>query len=161
MSQVRQDAFTALILRVLDEARNIAKHPEATNELSFRPAVNTLLGGLPTALAMPSLSDVILTEPRRKAYGAPDYKVYTVNRWLIGYFEAKGIYDNVRRYAESEQIKKYRSAGQRILLTNLLDFGLFDHDVNDVSRPIVPVAWVQLLQHSSSALIMLSPPLKP
>lgn len=128
MAVADRAAFAGLVRRVLAQARQIASQPDATNELSYRPALYEFLKGLPDAMGMPDLSSVPLTEPKRKEYGTPDFKVKKKNGWLIGYVEAKGIQADLKAYERSEQIQRYRESGQRILLTNLLEFALIDLD---------------------------------
>ncbi len=146
-----------LVNKALDAARAIARQPDATNELSFRPAVNTLLQGLPDALGMPGLSSRLLTEPKRKAYGTPDYVVKTTKGWIVGYVEAKGVNDDLRDFEDSEQMRRYRDSGQRILLTSLLEFMLFDIDPSDPKRGIARVDHVSLLKKSELLAGHLSP----
>src|SRR6185437_6504169 len=85
-------------------------------EHSHRPALKTLLESLTTAKIK------ILHEPKREGkFGSPDFKV-TNTESIIGYIENKKIEENLDRTIKSEQIKKYQSLSDNILLTNYIDW---------------------------------------
>jgi hypothetical protein len=61
-------------------------------------------------------------EPRRvPGKGAPDFKI-TKGGLILGYVENKGIGEPLDKVLKSEQIKKYRSLSQNIILTDYLHF---------------------------------------
>jgi predicted helicase len=61
-------------------------------------------------------------EPKRVAdKGAPDFKV-TKGGLILGYVENKGIGENLDKVLKSEQITKYKSLNQNIVLTDYLHF---------------------------------------
>ncbi len=61
-------------------------------------------------------------EPKRIAdKGAPDFKV-TSSGLILGYVENKGIGENLTKVLKSDQIKKYQSLSDNIILTDYLDF---------------------------------------
>ncbi len=61
-------------------------------------------------------------EPLREAgKGAPDFKV-TKKGLILGYVETKQIGDNLDKVLKSEQIKKYKTLSQNIVLTDYLHF---------------------------------------
>jgi hypothetical protein len=61
-------------------------------------------------------------EPKRQTdKGAPDFKV-TKSGLILGYIENKGMDENLNKVLKSEQIKKYKSLSQNIVLTDYLDF---------------------------------------
>lgn len=87
----------------------------------------------------------LLQEPRRmKKIGAPDFKAFRKNV-KIGYIETKDLGKNLDEELESEQIKKYRSSIDNIILTNYsrflllrrnqipFDFSLFN--LQDLDNP--------------------------
>ena len=61
-------------------------------------------------------------EPKRETdKGAPDFKV-TKSGLILGYVENKGIDANLNKVLKSDQIKKYQSLSENIVLTDYLDF---------------------------------------
>lgn len=64
----------------------------------------------------------ILHEPKREGkFGSPDFKV-TYTESIIGYVENKKIDENLDKVLKSDQIKKYQSLSDNILLTNYIDW---------------------------------------
>lgn len=61
-------------------------------------------------------------EPKRVAdKGAPDFKI-TKGGLILGYVENKGIDENLTKTLKSEQIAKYKSLSDNIIVTDYLDF---------------------------------------
>src|ERR1700733_15054583 len=64
----------------------------------------------------------ILHEPKREGkFGSPDFKI-THTESIIGYVENKKIEENLDKTIKSEQVKKYQSLSDNILLTNYIDW---------------------------------------
>lgn len=64
----------------------------------------------------------ILHEPKREGkFGSPDFKV-TNTESIIGYVENKKVEENLDKTIKSDQIKKYQSLSDNILLTNYIDW---------------------------------------
>lgn len=143
MVRQKTDLFEQLLYSYLSKLQEIASHPDSSNELSYRPALNILLEGLSEALDKKEMS--VITEPLRKAYGTPDYKLKTGKDFLIGYVEAKGLSSNVQDLSESEQIERYCASGQRLILTNHLEFVLYDFVSSKKESPVLRVDQVKLL----------------
>ncbi len=87
----------------------------------------------------------ILPEPQRKAFGTPDFVIKGHNT-VIGYVEAKSIGDSLDSVLESEQLLRYLQALPTLLVTNHLEFRLFE-DGTQVDRVAV-TGRVQLMQGS-------------
>lgn len=67
-------------------------------------------------------------EPKRTANkGAPDFKI-TRQGMILGYVETKPIGENLDKVLKSEQIAKYKSLSQNILLTDYLHFIWINED---------------------------------
>jgi hypothetical protein len=67
-------------------------------------------------------------EPRREAdKGAPDFKIAHQGR-VLGYVEVKEIGANLDKVLKSEQIKKYRTLSDNILLTDYLQWVWIDRE---------------------------------
>jgi len=120
------------------------KDEDASQELSLRPALNVLLDGLRDVFGSEDLT--IVTEPLRKSFGTPDYKLKTSRGYLIGYVEAKGLEADLEEIEKTEQIERYRDSGKRFVLTNHLQFVLFDYSSD--GRTILPRDSVTLLSES-------------
>jgi len=85
-------------------------------EHSHRSNLQKLLEGL----ADPKIK--VLHEPKREgAFGSPDFKI-TYTESIIGYVENKKIEENLDKTLKSNQIKKYQSLSDNILLTNYIDW---------------------------------------
>lgn len=64
----------------------------------------------------------ILHEPKREGkFGSPDYKV-TIADNIIGYVENKAIDEDLDKVLKSEQIEKYKSLSNNLILTNYIEF---------------------------------------
>ena len=88
-------------------------------EHTDRSALQALL----QALADDSTSGVsVQHEPKRVAdKGAPDFKI-TKSGLILGYVENKAIGENLDKVLKSDQIKRYKSLSQNIILTDYLHF---------------------------------------
>lgn len=88
-------------------------------EHTDRAALQSLL----QAVADSSTSGVAVQhEPKRVAdKGAPDFKI-TKNGLILGYVENKGIGESLDKVLKSDQIKRYKSLSQNIILTDYLHF---------------------------------------
>lgn len=85
-------------------------------EHSHRPALKELLENIADAKIK------ILHEPKREGkFGSPDFKI-TRTESIIGYIENKKIEENLDKTIKSDQIKKYQSLSDNILLTNYIDW---------------------------------------
>lgn len=119
--------FKRLVHEYLEELRRRAQDPDATDEMSLRPALDVLVNGLPKIFTREELQ--ITLEPLRKSFGTPDYKLKTSEGYLIGYIEAEGLSDDLENLPSDaqEQIDRFQSAGLRFVLTNHLHFVLYDY----------------------------------
>ena len=64
----------------------------------------------------------VLHEPKREGkFGSPDFKV-THTESIISYVENKKITESLDKTIKSEQVKKYQSLSDNILLTNYIDW---------------------------------------
>lgn len=85
-------------------------------EHSHRPALKDLMESLAGAKVK------ILHEPKREGkFGSPDFKI-THTESIIGYVENKKIEESIDKTIKSDQIKKYQSLSDNILITNYIDW---------------------------------------
>jgi hypothetical protein len=141
----RHEAFAKLVNSYLSKLREISQDADASQELSLRPALNILVEGLNYIFTRDDLK--IVTEPLRKSFGTPDYKLKTSQGYLIGYIEAKGLGAHLPEIEQTEQIERYRSSGKRFVLTNHLEFILFDYASD--GKAIVRADSVRLLSEKA------------
>lgn len=63
----------------------------------------------------------VLQEPKREGkFGSPDFKI-TQTESIVGYVENKKIGENLDKVIKSEQVKKYQSLSENLLITNYLE----------------------------------------
>ena len=102
-----------------------AAYSEEGTEQSGRPALKALLDAF-AAKEIPPAS--VQHEPTQVAKkGAPDFKV-SRQGMILGYVENKGIGENLDKVLKSDQIKRYRTLSENILLTDYLHFIWINRD---------------------------------
>ena len=73
-------------------------------------------------------SDVLITyEPDRVAFGAPDY-IITNRNIPVGYIEAKDIGKPLESHEYREQLDRYKRSLSNLIITNHLEFHLYQDD---------------------------------
>ncbi len=88
-------------------------------EHTDRAALQTLLQSLADGS---NVGIAVQHEPKRVAdKGAPDFKI-TKGGLILGYVENKAIGENLDKVLKSDQIKRYRSLSDNIVLTDYLHF---------------------------------------
>jgi len=142
-SKTQQQDFHSAVREYLKELRKLAKNADNTPELSLRAALDLLLKEKLPQVFQTQIK--ITTEPIREAFGAPDYKLKTDREFLIGYVEAKPLGKDLDKLPrrDQKQIQRYCKSGKRFVLTNHLDFILYDY--GDDNKTIVRSAQVTLL----------------
>ena len=84
----------------------------------------------------------IIIEARKSVVGIPDLKVQTEKGLLVGYIEAKDLGRNLDQLTKDEQnqIDKYRQAYPKLILTNFIEFRLYENskqvDSVAISQPV-------------------------
>lgn len=92
---------------------------EDKTEHTDRAALQALLQAIADATAR---GVAVHHEPKRVAdKGAPDFKVAR-HGLIVGYVENKGIGENLDKVLKSDQIKRYKTLSQNIILTDYLHF---------------------------------------
>ncbi|MGD9537230.1 MAG: hypothetical protein AB7P52_06255 [Alphaproteobacteria bacterium] len=88
------------------------EHTEHTGRSALEALLNEFAAG----------NAAVQHEPKRTAdKGAPDFKI-TRHGMILGYVETKPIGENLDKVLKSEQIDRYKSLSQNILLTDYLHF---------------------------------------
>lgn len=89
-------------------------------EHTGRSALEDLLNAFATSITGGNAS--VQNEPKRVAgKGAPDFKIKR-HGMILGYVETKPVGENLDKVLKSEQIKRYKSLSQNIILTDYLHF---------------------------------------
>ncbi|PIZ44549.1 DNA methyltransferase [Candidatus Wolfebacteria bacterium CG_4_10_14_0_2_um_filter_39_18] len=89
-----------------------------------------VLEGLLNDFASKNLRDTsIIIEPRRTKVGVPDFKIKTKKELLIGYIEAKDLGRDLDKLTptEQKQIEKYLKEYPKLIVTNFIEFRLYEN----------------------------------
>jgi len=98
--------------------------PGDASEVSFYPALRTLLEQVASGTARPHVR--VTTLPKPTDAGNPDFRVWNGSDRIIGYIEAKKPSEgNLYAVEASEQLRRYRDTFPNLLLTNFLEFRLY------------------------------------
>lgn len=99
----------------------IQKHLSSGNatEHTYRPALKAFLESFAEGVTATN-------EPKHIACGAPDY-IITKGQTPLGYIEAKDIGINLDETAKSEQLKRYLDGLPNLILTDYLEFRLYQN----------------------------------
>lgn len=81
----------------------------------------------------------VINEPKKQKCGKPDYIILKKNI-PVGYIEAKDVCINLDDIEHSEQLERYRSSLENLLLTNYLEFRFF---VNNEKVHTVTIAEIK------------------
>ncbi|MGU9980141.1 type ISP restriction/modification enzyme [Phreatobacter sp. HK31-P] len=109
-----------------------ASYRDGGTEHSGRAALEALLNAFAADAAAAGIA--IQHEPRREAErGAPDFKV-KAKGMILGYVEVKEIGANLDKVLKSDQIKRYRSLSDNIVVTDYLQFIRIDAEGKVLGR---------------------------
>jgi predicted helicase len=86
-------------------------------EVSYRSHLENLLN----ELKLDNQLSIIHEGKREGRFGIPDFKIKKTDT-IIGYIETKNLSENLEKVLKSEQIQKYKSLSNNLLLTNYLEF---------------------------------------
>lgn len=89
-------------------------------EHTYRKELQELL----ESISDESMADITIQhEPKRQeGFGAPDFKIKTKGEAILGYVENKKLTDNLAKTLKTEQLKKYQTLSNNIILTNYLEW---------------------------------------
>ncbi len=118
-----QNKLSEAVRDYLAQLRKVSKQPDASGELSHRPAFHKFLNAVSSLLA-PDIEITFLTEPKRKEFGVPDFKVISGHR-QVGYIETKALGADLDAVMGTEQMERYNQL-PKIILTNYLEFRLLE-----------------------------------
>lgn len=132
-------AFLCDLEAYIDEINAIKKTGETT-EHSFRSVLQNLLKKIVNdGVRKESNRVIIINEPKRKSYGAPDFE-FRKNDNIISFLETKDIGDtdvkgeNPKKH--KSQFDKYKNAVNTIAFTDYIKFYLFEKGVETKSAII-------------------------
>ncbi|MDR0611775.1 MAG: N-6 DNA methylase [Planctomycetaceae bacterium] len=118
-----EDNIVAIIDGYITEIGNNYKSGKAT-EHTYRPALQRLLENITEDWSIAGLS--ITNEPKRIACGSPDY-IITRNEIPLGYIEAKDIGVDPDSKTNKEQLDRYKLSLNNLIITDYLNFKLFQN----------------------------------
>ncbi len=99
----------------------------------------------------------IIVEARRSSVGIPDFKVQTDKGLLIGYVEAKDLGRDLDRLTkgEQEQIEKYKKEYPKLIVTNFIEFRLYESgtrvDSVVITQPVTLKLGIPVLDNEGRA----------
>jgi len=102
----------------LREVKALQKSGIAT-EHSYRGALQIFI-----ELLVPGIKAT--NEPKRQECGAPDY-IITKKNIPLGFIEAKDLGADLDKVEKSSQLKRYKESLENLILTDYLEFRLFQH----------------------------------
>jgi len=116
-------------------------------EYTYRKELQDLLESI---AEMCKAKVTIQHEPKRQqGFGAPDFKIKTKGEAILGYVENKKFSDDLSKIVQTEQLKKYRSLSDNIILTNYIEWywikggEVIDQaklcDLSDLENPLTAV----------------------
>jgi hypothetical protein len=100
--------------------QNLVIASNETGELTHRAKLEILLNN---AVAEFRLPHTVVHEPKRGRFGAPDFRIDTTAEGIIGYLENKKLSEtDLDKILATDQLKKYRSLSENLVLTNYHEF---------------------------------------
>lgn len=96
-------------------------------EESYYSALQKLLEKIGTTLGVNTITVTVL--PKKTEAGNPDFRVWKGQRKIVGYVEAKPPDKDLNEVEKTEQLRRYRSTFQNLILTDFFEFRLFRNDV--------------------------------
>lgn len=110
----------ALIQKYLDEVYKKYKTGEAV-ERSYYPLLENLLKEFKNSQ--------IIIEAKNSSVGIPDFKIETEKGLLVGYIEAKDALRDLDKLDQNEieQIKRYSKEYPKLMVTNFIEFRLYEN----------------------------------
>ncbi len=99
----------------------------------------------------------IIVEARKSSVGIPDFKVRTAKDLLIGYIEAKDLGRDLDHLSKDEdiQIDKYRKEYPKLIVTNFIEFRLYENgelvETVFITQPVTIKLGVPVLDNEGKA----------
>jgi len=76
--------------------------------------------------------------PSKTTAGFPDIKIFQPEGFIIGYIECKKPQENIEKWVNSEQVKRYRKHFKNFILTNFVSFKHFLNGEEVKSVQLIP-----------------------
>ncbi|MBN2208305.1 MAG: N-6 DNA methylase [Candidatus Coatesbacteria bacterium] len=123
MAERTHQQFLAAAESYVTELGKLLKQPDRSGELSYRPALHRFLEA--AAPLMGSRVEItFLTEPRRKEFGVPDFKVIKGHS-QVGYIETKAIGADLNEVMRTDLLQRYKQL-PTLILTDYLEFRVIE-----------------------------------
>ncbi|MGQ9491492.1 MAG: hypothetical protein ACUVR4_10830 [Anaerolineae bacterium] len=112
-----------LFKKYLNDLAETARCGDAREE-SFYGALSELLTDVAATAGQADVQ--VTTQPRPTDAGNPDFRIWNGTDRVIGYVEAKpSSEEQFDLVEESEQLRRYRATFPNLILTNFLEFRLY------------------------------------
>lgn len=128
------------------------------SERTYYPVLEEFLANF----ADKALKDVsIIIEPKKCRVGIPDFKIKTKKELLIGYVEAKDLGRDLDKLnpIEKSQIDKYLKEYPKLIVTNFVEFRLYENsqkiDTVLITQPITVKSKVPAAQKQAELASLL------
>lgn len=145
------ESITKQYLNDLEQEYNRAINVgHSTPELSYHPVLDTFFRQI-TQIIQPN-ADIIFEPKKQQNAGRPDWRFYdSENYGVYGYVEAKS-FDPLKKIVQNihgDQINQYLELGNKLILTDGLDFVFFDQDggsqvLSLIDKPLKKANWGSL-----------------
>ncbi|MDI6871907.1 MAG: N-6 DNA methylase [Bacillota bacterium] len=113
----------ALFLQYLKSLAQVNSHGDAREE-SFYNTLQHLVECVAQASGRPDTT--VIVSPRKTEGGNPDFRIWHGENRIVGYIEAKHPRENdLDRWEDTDQVKRYRETFPNFVLTNFLSFRLY------------------------------------
>ena len=120
------------------EILEVARQGDATEE-SYYSTLKDFLMEFAIATSKKDIHITIL--PKKTEAGNPDFRIWDGKQKIIGYIEAKPPETNLDQIEKTEQIIRYKSTFQNLMITNFFEFRLYkDGTLIDRARIADPMA---------------------
>lgn len=96
-------------------------------EESYYHALQELLEKAASSSGLSNATVTVL--PKKTEAGNPDFRIWGSQQRIVGYVEAKSPNKNLDDVEDTEQLKRYKSTFQNLILTDFFEFRLFRNEV--------------------------------
>lgn len=85
----------------------------------------------------------VIIEAKKSSVGIPDFKVETLKGLLVGYIEAKDVDRDLDKITslEQKQIERYRKEYPKLIVTNFIEFRLYENnelvEIVKITQPVL------------------------
>lgn len=128
-----------MLKKYLKKISDITSRGDAREETYYRPLEDLIMD---YAASADRKNIDVTTLPRKTEAGNPDFRVWDGKQHIVGYLEAKKPNEtNLGNIEDSKQLKRYIHTFPNLILTNFLEFRLYQHGELagqvQIARPVI------------------------